>query len=1024
MCNLQLESNMSSPTFDVMKHSLLIRAGAGAGKTTTLIRTFIELCEQFQTVHNRLPKVAITTFTRKATQEVKERLSVKALEKNDDKLFQHINKKSHVHISTIHGLLTLLIQENADTLGLPQGIKIIDQNLYKKNLKKSIRQVLKKENSYLEILEHYSFNRVVDYVLQGIEAFKQDPEIQFVATEELQKLTAAKLEQLNQSLLSILEVSFSVPENWQGYFGFLKQMQSLLQAGELQKLVQLVDEDKPKKPVFSKKAPPFAAEIHEEIEKFWKSFDLSVFDTKEYFAIHQQLNDLFTKLTKDLFHLDQQQKTENGEITINDLELFSLQLVRNHPEAVEEFSHNFDYYMIDEFQDTSPIQVEILDAIIKNKPHFIVGDPQQSIYLFRGARSEVFLEKQAIAESKTTSLNLRFLDTNYRSQPSLMHFINDYFKQVSPQFQPMNVNPEKDLTPSKIHFVQAVDESAAVLQQISSLLNHGVSPKNICVLSRRNANLVRIAALAHKNHIPVQLQISAGFDQKREVLDLIAMLKFLVNPHDNENLVLLLRSPWAYVSDTEIAQITTSAKFQEYRSLWLTVHQTNPSLPVIQRLESYLADFQKIGVSEALIRFVQDCGFLDFSSVYDSSGKREANFWKLYTHLKQSEATAGFSLGRFIAENFQSLQSDLGSSQSEAIPVEQPDRVSLMTIHASKGLEFDHVIVVGFSEQPLVTLYQPLTIDFEQKKFSLAPFILDESKTVVSRWGQAHRQSFNQKEQEEHERMLYVALTRARLGLTLVAETKSRQLSTSWQKKSFWPEVGTYDEKHYDLISVNADDQVVALSPKKKTSGEIKKKLSFTSQQISKVSVTDSITGSFGSAAETNFDAKIADLLKAKKGTDLHRVFESLQIHSKNSQLLQSLQSQFSADEKKAVNYLLTQSDLPLSSLISNGFAEWGFGIKTKTGVLQGQIDLWGQVGTQTFILDYKTGSSNYSAKAFQQLQFYAYCLYRMNLIKPDHTLNLVVIYPLEQKTLVESYDSLTQFKEVVPSQVSSLFES
>ena len=112
---------MSSTTPDVIKTSLLVRAGAGAGKTTLLIKTFIDFCNEFESVHQRLPRIAITTFTRKATQEVKERLSVKALEKKDDKLFQHINKKSMVHISTIHGVLTMMVQENADLLGLQIG---------------------------------------------------------------------------------------------------------------------------------------------------------------------------------------------------------------------------------------------------------------------------------------------------------------------------------------------------------------------------------------------------------------------------------------------------------------------------------------------------------------------------------------------------------------------------------------------------------------------------------------------------------------------------------------------------------------------------------------------------------------------------------------------------------------------------------------------------------------------------------------------------------------------------------------
>ncbi|MFZ3230533.1 MAG: UvrD-helicase domain-containing protein [Pseudobdellovibrio sp.] len=1022
---------MSSPSFDVVTQSLLIRAGAGAGKTTTLINTFIQLCEQFQVKHNRLPKVAITTFTRKATQEVKERLSVKALEKNDENLFQHINKKSHVHISTIHGLLTLFIQENADVLGLPQGVKIVDDTIYKKYLKKIIRNLLKSENSYLEILEHYSFTRLVDFVLDGLEAVKQSSDIKAISASELLNVTNTKIETLADQLNAVLEIDVSLTDTWKMYFDYLKLLQKALDSKDVESILNLVEE-KPTKPRWNKKAPPFEPAIHESIELFWDQFDLSFADTNAYFESHDQLNLLFAKLVHEVFILDQKQKTDSGEITINDLELFSLQLVRQFPMTAIDFSENFDYYMIDEFQDTSPIQVEILDAIIKNKPHFIVGDPQQSIYLFRGARSEVFLEKQQIAADTTSTLSLKFLDTNYRSQPSLMHFINDYFQKVSPQFEPMKVNPDKDLLSSKITFIQSADEAMAVIHHISSLLNQNVSPKDICVLSRRNYNLLKVAGLAHKLSVPVQLQISAGFDQKREILDLIALLKFLINPHDNENLVLLLRSPWAHLTDLDIASVAASIKNKDHRSLWLALLHFESEIKVAEVLSDYLDSYQKIGVSESFIQFIKQCGFLDFSSAYDSSGKREANFWKFYTYLKQAESLPGFSLGRYIAENFQFLQSDLGSSKSEAIPVAQPDRVSLMTIHASKGLEFDYVIVVGFSEQPLITLYQPLTVNFQLNKFSLAPYVLDESKSVISRWAQKNRQDFNIKELEEHERMLYVALTRARHALTLVAETKSRQSSGSWQKKSFWPEVGTYDESKYDLISEFHESEV---NPRLSSSNGIiiiKNKLKFESSQMLQTNVTDTISEVANIAeakskvadklSESSFDSKIIDFLKAKKGTDLHRIFESLQVLVKEDVVIESLQHNFSKDEKKAIDYMLNQSALPLKRLIADGFPEWGFGIKTKSGVLQGQIDLWGIVDHEIYILDYKTGSSAYFDKALQQLIFYGLCLYRMKMIDSAFKLNLAVVYPLEQKTIVRSYSSFNDFQSVIPVAIASLF--
>jgi ATP-dependent helicase/nuclease subunit A len=119
-----LEENVSSNAFSLIHQSQLIRAGAGAGKTTRLISTFLDFVREFHNQNGDYPRVVITTFTRKATQEVKERLLVSAI--NEKKVFEYINQKSRVHISTIHGLLSLFLSQFADTIQFSSEIKVID----------------------------------------------------------------------------------------------------------------------------------------------------------------------------------------------------------------------------------------------------------------------------------------------------------------------------------------------------------------------------------------------------------------------------------------------------------------------------------------------------------------------------------------------------------------------------------------------------------------------------------------------------------------------------------------------------------------------------------------------------------------------------------------------------------------------------------------------------------------------------------------------------------------------------------
>jgi ATP-dependent helicase/nuclease subunit A len=144
----------------------------------------------------------------------------------------------------------------------------------------------------------------------------------------------------------------------------------------------------------------------------------------------------------------------------------------------------------------------------------------------------------------------------------------------------------------------------------------------------------------------------------------------------------------------------------------------------------------------------------------------------------------------------------------------------------------------------------------------------------------------------------------------------------------------------------------------------------------------------------------IEHLNKAQKGTDLHRLFESTKYLSPEQVLEKATH-----DEKAALNWLLQLKEIPFQSILDHGYAEWGFGLKTQLGTIQGQIDLWSRIENQVYILDDKTGSSMYSEKALSQLSRYAECLKKMNFIKQYDQVQLVVLYPFEEKIVIERKD-------------------
>lgn len=1016
---------MSRASSELKNHSQFIRAGAGAGKTTQLINSFLDFVKDFHEQHQRYPRVVITTFTRKATQEVKERLLVRALHDNEQAVFEFINRKSFVHISTIHGLLSLYLTQSADLLQLPQDIKIVDGVQYARALRKNIHRLMKQRNEYVQLLETYPFSKLLEIAKEALELKAQHPDFSFVTRNDLKNISDENMSLVIEKLDEIFNLVPTVPEKWSGYFNYLRSISNSYRAGDEARLLEVLD-DAPRKPVFSAKKPPFDERAHDLIEQI-RQIDkeqgiFSVQDTSVYRDEHEKLNSLFFRFINELFILDFENKQRTGELTIADLENLSWQLVSKFPESAVEFSDSWDYFMIDEYQDTSPLQVNLLNRLVREKPCFIVGDPQQSIYLFRGARSEVFVNKES--ELKAKAGLTRILDRNYRSEPSLMMFMNDFFGHFSPQFQAMQVReakPERQVV-TDAYFIRTHDEDMATLNQIQTLISQGVSPKDICVLSKSNRRLIEIAQKAQNFLIPVQLQTSNGFELKREILDLISFLKFLVNPHDNENLVTLLRNPWVYLTDEKIFEICQS-KEAKNASLW---HAINKNFnEVKERLQFYLKYYETGGAALTLKLMIARTGFLSFSKLLDATGKREANIWKLVATLTEAEKEVGFSLGLFLADCFQTLQADLGSSSGEAQPVIQPDCVSLMTVHASKGLEFKNVIIIGLSNNPNITKQINLAYDSDSNKFSLSVFDVNESKLMPSAWSQAVRRELNVRELAENERVLYVAMTRAQESISLIARIpregeRNPIQEKSWFKKSKWPAGGHItSDIEFKVSSSFFDAEVDSLIPSEPllVAARPKWKESLNPSARDPSSVTNILSGGMGESSKIDYERLTIALKKAQKGTDLHRLFESMKFRS-----LDFLEQTLKPTELSMVYYLQNLPELDLMKILEKGHNEWGFGIKLKNGVLQGQIDAWAELEYEIHILDYKTGSSDYHEKAYDQLALYTLALIQMGQISMDKKIIHSILYPSEQKVFQKSFDNAEIFEKNINLKLRELF--
>ena len=774
-------------------------------------------------------------------------------------------------------------------------------------------------------------------------------------------------------------------------------------------------ENSPSKPRWSEKSPSLDPVAHDLVLQLKDELLDPVFDSDQFIEKHQQLNQLFFEYTQQLSDINFEHKRSTGELTIADLESLSLKITQEFPEAAEEFSNAWDYFMVDEYQDTSPLQVQILNSLIRNKPCFVVGDPQQSIYLFRGARSEVFTQKQAEMEAQKAEVML--LQTNYRSEPALMNYINHFFNQYSPQFTSMQIKSSdaKLNIPYSAMYVKTEDQKEGVLQHIQYLLKQGVKPQDICVLSRNNRNLEAIAIRAFEVGINVQLQSAAGFEDKREILDLIAFNRFLVNPHDDENLIQLLRSPWFFTEDTEILRMA-SQRIIEKRSFWSLFQNSENKNAAL--LKQFLNFFDSMGVLQTTKQFISQSQFMHFSDYYDRTGKREANVFKYLMSLSAAEQKPAFSLGLFLEDQFQSISLDAGSSNSEAQPVMQPDCVSLMTVHASKGLQFKHVILVGLADAPNPTRVDRLSFDTQSQKFSLSVFDDQELKLKASNWSNHLRDSYKERESAELERVLYVAMTRAIESISLVADTSKRSNKNTWLAQVAWPSEGEHQAETYKTLSVEYSGLAEAVVQQEVEESSVRQAFSDLKSDTGEQSqsITDLIT-SQGVSDKPNYEHQLLNLKKAQYGSDLHRIFESLKYLE-----VDEVKKRVSPSEVAAIDYLYSVKEIDINELLHKGHNEWGFGLKTKTKFIQGQIDLWAELDSEIHVLDYKTGSSAFAEKAFEQLGFYTKALLEMKQVPKNKKIVHTVIYPVEKTIVTKSYKDQADFEKSLSPKIKEVF--
>ena len=402
------------------------------------------------------------------------------------------------------------------------------------------------------------------------------------------------------------------------------------------------------------------------------------------------VNDELSDITYKVYKKYQDTLLRNNSLDFDDLLIKPIELFNKYKEVLENYQELFKYVFIDEYQDTNEAQY-ILSKMIsaKYKNICVVGDDAQSIYSWRGANFKNILN----FEKDYKNAKVILLEQNYRSTKTILNAANSVIKN--------NINKkDKNLwtdngVGEKIKYVRTndeKDEASYVTREIRNLVNNGVSLDDIAVLYRTNAQSRTIEEGFLNSNIPYRIVGAFAFYSRKEIKDLLAYLKLIYNTKDDVSLMRIINYPKrkigaktienlsmdAVLNGTSMFDVISSGKELEFKKLILEMKEKSEVLSLTETIDMVL---DKSGIKSEL----------ESEHTLEADIRLEnLNEFKSITKTFEEESGIA-SLEDFLNEV--SLVSDVNDQKNDNSP-----KVTLMTIHAVKGLEYKYVFVIGMEE--------------------------------------------------------------------------------------------------------------------------------------------------------------------------------------------------------------------------------------------------------------------------------------------------------------------------------------
>ncbi|MCW6678664.1 UvrD-helicase domain-containing protein [Anaerococcus sp. NML200574] len=818
---------------DTEDKNIIVSAAAGSGKTFVLVERIISLMKKY---HIDIDQMIIVTFTNKSAIDMKNKIRTRLEEAADDFdpafLKRQIKLLKTAQIKTLHAFCSDMIRENFYYFDkLSPNFKVLTENTSIIMRANAIDEIFDEEyekmtDDFRIFLENFAQNRN-DSPAKGLiqDTYNMiigqiDPlawldkntrsanigdklkEISKKALRDMKdkafKLTVmANENDMREKLQELVTEDYSIfldlENNLDSWEEFLEKIEKV----KFGRLSSSKNDDKFLYSILRTDRNSYKNSLDKlkNLVRNTSSDLISLTSHKEEILLGE-----INRLTRRFMEAFDQKKKAKSYLDFNDLEQYFIRLLDNET-ARNKLVDKFEYIFFDEYQDSNEIQNYIIEKLKRERRLFFVGDVKQSIYGFRRARPDLFLEKLDIYEREEDSVRIN-LNENFRTDKLLLDFNNYIFDRIMTKETSgidykngghrLNFGRDKENPNAKVGLKvldKAVNEEDYLVKLIRDLVGEGYAYKDIAIVLRSGNKSYVYEEAFKRADIPYFNDISKVSFLAAEVNFFINLLKYLANPNDDIVLLSVLRSEIFNFSEDDLVEIklkTQSYRFYDCFENFDGNEQIKAKIDnfklIIKDLKNKLAIYSLFDFANYLF---EKTGLYDFLMARDLGADRINNIESLIDLMAEYDSANDNGLYGFLTyyENISKTQKDT-IDQSRDLS-EEEDLVRIMTIHKSKGLEFK-VVILADSSRTIRNMHSSKLAIFDDK-LGIGIDVADyDSKVKVSSINKKLIENkLIEEDKKEEMRILYVGLTRAEERLYITGTKSQSSLAKLYQNVDY-----------------------------------------------------------------------------------------------------------------------------------------------------------------------------------------------------------------------------------------------